>query len=55
MDNFDNRLTFMDAMLYAIEGENPSKAIENQEKRGAKNGCGKPKTTQKDKRPLCSR
>ena len=34
MDNFDNKLTFMDAMLYAMEGENPSKAIENQEKRG---------------------
>ena len=26
--------TFMDAMLYAMEGENPSKAIENQERRG---------------------
>lgn len=34
MDNFDNKLTFMDALLYAMEGENPSKAIENQEKRG---------------------
>lgn len=30
----DMELTFMDAMLYAMEGENPSKAIENQEKRG---------------------
>ena len=27
-------MTFMDAMLYAMEGENPSKAIENQERRG---------------------
>lgn len=46
MDNFDNKLTFMDALLYAMEGENPSKAIENQENRGgAKNGCCKPKTT----------
>lgn len=34
MDDFDNRLTFMDALLYAMEGENPSRAIENQEKRG---------------------
>lgn len=34
MDNFDNKLTFMDAMVYAMEGEHPSKAIENQEKRG---------------------
>ena len=34
MDSFDNRLTFMDALLYAMEGESPSKAIENQEKRG---------------------
>lgn len=34
MDNFDNKLTFMDALLYAMEGENPSRAIENQEKRG---------------------
>lgn len=30
MDNFDNKLTFMDAMLYAMEGEKPYKAIENQ-------------------------
>lgn len=34
MDNNDMMMTFMDAMLYAIEGENPSKAIENQERRG---------------------
>lgn len=34
MDNSDNRLTFLDAMLYAMEGKDPSKAIENQEKRG---------------------
>lgn len=32
--NNDNMITFMDAMLYAMEGENPSKAIENQERRG---------------------
>lgn len=32
--NNDNMLTFIDAMLYSMEGENPSKAIENQEKRG---------------------
>ena len=25
-------ITFMDAMLYAMEGESPSKAIENQDK-----------------------
>jgi hypothetical protein len=30
----DNEITFLDALLYAREGENPSKAIENQEKRG---------------------
>lgn len=30
----DNELTFFEAMLYAQEGESPSKAIENQEKRG---------------------
>lgn len=34
MDNFDNKLVMMDALLYAMEGESPSKAIENQEKRG---------------------
>ena len=34
MDNFDNKLTFIDALLYSMEGENPSMAIENQEKRG---------------------
>ncbi len=34
MNNNDNMITFMDAMLYAIEGENPSKAIEKQERRG---------------------
>ena len=32
--NNDTMMTFMDAMLYAMEGENPSKAIENQERRG---------------------
>lgn len=30
----DNEITFLDALLYAYEGESPSKAIENQEKRG---------------------
>lgn len=30
----DNLFTFMEAKLYSMEGENPSKAIENQEKRG---------------------
>lgn len=30
----DDELTFLDAMLYAADGENPSLAIENQEKRG---------------------
>lgn len=30
----DNEITFLDALLYAQEGESPSKAIENQEKRG---------------------
>lgn len=34
MSDFDNNITFMDALLYAMEGESPSKAIENQEKRG---------------------
>ena len=34
MNNNDNMITFMDAMLYVMEGENPSKAIENQERRG---------------------
>lgn len=34
MNNNDNMITFMDTMLYAMEGENPSKAIENQERRG---------------------
>lgn len=32
----DNMFTFFEAALYAKEGENPSKAIENQEKRGQK-------------------
>lgn len=32
----DNEITFFDALLYAQEGESPSKAIENQEKRGQK-------------------
>lgn len=32
--NNDMTMTFMDSMLYAIEGENPSKVIENQERRG---------------------
>lgn len=30
----DREITFMDALLYAMEGEDPSKAIENQERRG---------------------
>lgn len=30
----DNEITFLDAMLYVMEGESPSKAIENQERRG---------------------
>lgn len=36
LDNMtlDDKITFLDALLYAKEGENPSKAIENQEKRG---------------------
>lgn len=34
MSRNDDMMTFMDAMLYAMEGENPSKAIENQERRG---------------------
>lgn len=34
MQNNDNMVTFMDALLYAMEGEDPSKAIENQERRG---------------------
>lgn len=32
--NNDNMITFMEAMLYAMEDESPSKAIENQERRG---------------------
>lgn len=34
MNNADNMLTFLDAWLLAERGENPSIAIENQEKRG---------------------
>lgn len=34
MDNTDNMITLLDAMMYAREGKDPSKAIENQEKRG---------------------
>lgn len=34
MFDSDTELTFMDALLYAMEGKNPSQAIENQEKRG---------------------
>lgn len=30
----DNEITMLEAMLYAQEGESPSKAIENQERRG---------------------
>lgn len=30
----DTFITFLDGMLYAAEGKNPAKAIENQEKRG---------------------
>ena len=29
----NNEIVFYDALLYAMEGENPSKSIENQEKR----------------------
>lgn len=29
----DNKMVFYDAMLYAMEGENPSRVFENQEKR----------------------
>ena len=32
--NDDTMMLFMDSMIYAMEGENPSKAIENQERRG---------------------
>ncbi|SCY29454.1 hypothetical protein [Ruminococcus sp. YE282] len=32
--NYDDELTMFEALLYAQEGESPSKAIENQEKRG---------------------
>lgn len=32
----DDLVTIFDAMLYAIEGEDPSKAITNQEKEGSK-------------------
>lgn len=32
----DNEITFLEALLYAQKGESPSKAIENQEKRGQK-------------------
>lgn len=32
--NDDNMFVLMEGLLYAMEGENPSKAIENQEKRG---------------------
>lgn len=32
--NQDNMLTFLEAMIYAQNGESPSKAIENQEQRG---------------------
>lgn len=34
MKNTDNMLTFFDAWMLAMEGKNPSDAIENQEKRG---------------------
>lgn len=34
MNNTDNMLTFIDAWLLSEKGEDPSKAIENQEKRG---------------------
>lgn len=34
MSRNDDMITFMDAMLYAMEGKDPSEAIENQEKRG---------------------
>lgn len=33
-NNYDNELTFFEALLYSMEGKSPSKAIENQEKRG---------------------
>jgi hypothetical protein len=32
--NNDNMITFLDAYLYAMNGESPSKAIEKQERRG---------------------
>ena len=44
----DNEITFLDALLYAQEGESPSKAIENQEKRGQQmvvEYCRLPKAT----------
>lgn len=34
MNSRDNKATYMDALLCALEGKDPSKAIENQEKRG---------------------
>lgn len=34
MNDMDNMITFLDAWLLSERGENPSKAIENQEKRG---------------------
>ena len=34
MKNLDNMMTFLDALFLSEKGEDPSKAIENQEKRG---------------------
>lgn len=34
MNNMDNMMTFLDAWLLSEKGEDPSKAIENQERRG---------------------
>lgn len=46
--NTDKDLAFLEMMLYAMSGESPSKAIENQEKRGQQNvirGMRLPKKT----------
>lgn len=37
MYNRDTEVTILDTFMYAMEGENPSKAIENQERRGQQN------------------
>ena len=50
----DMTTMFFDAMMYAMEGEDPSKAIENQERRGQQSVVRNQRLPKEIKRPFCS-